>query len=122
MRLVSSVVAVAASVFAAGCDPVVNCTLEARSSVTANVDDDAGAPVTQATVRFAVDGGEPQDCDDNFDDGSYTCGFEIAGDFVITAEKSGHDPSEATATVGETDDGCHVESELVRLILIRQFG
>ena len=121
MRFASSLVALAAFVFASACDPVVNCTLEARSSVTANVDDDAGAPVTQATVRFAVDGGEPQDCDDR-DDGSYVCGFEIRGDFVITAEKSGHDPSEATATIGETDDGCHVESQLVRLILIRQFG
>ncbi len=99
--------------------PAAACTELAAVSVTANVTDDAANAINDATVTFAVDGGAAEDCD-FVADGSYSCGVEVAGDFVITATKPGFDSATASATVVEDADGCHVVGESVNLVLTVQ--
>lgn len=92
-----------------------SCTNEARASVTVKVVDASGAPVTDASVTFSVDGAPAQACE-SFPDGSYVCGFEIAGEFIIGASRAGVSKLDKV-TIGKTADGCHVEGKSITLTL-----
>lgn len=118
-RFAPALVLVAAAALPACEAPPAACTELAAVSVTANVTDDAANAINDATVTFVVDGGAEQGCD-FVGDGSYSCGFEIEGDFVITATKPGFDSATATATVVKDADDCHVVSESVNLVLTAQ--
>lgn len=91
------------------------CTTEARASVTVKVVDASGTPVTDASVTFAVDD-EPARACESFPDGSYACGFEIAGEFVIGVARNGESKLEKL-TIGMTADGCHVEGKSITITL-----
>lgn len=92
-----------------------DCTTEARASVTVEVVDASGAPVTDAQVQYAVDGGESKDCEKPFEDGNtYSCAYETEGKFEITATRNGMTAS-ASATV--TGDECHVIGQKVKITL-----
>lgn len=110
-----------ASLGLAGCGsdgiggPNQTCTLEARSSLTVKVVDGMGAAVSDATLTFSVDGGAAQNCE-NFMDGSYVCGFEIDGTFVVTATK-GMATQMQTVVVKLTENGCHVDSQSITMTL-----
>ena len=89
------------------------CTTEARSSVTLEVVDTMGNRITDATVTYSVDGGASKNCEP-FPDGTYTCGFEEAGAFSITATR-GMDTHTHNLTV--TSDECHVIGQNVTITL-----
>lgn len=93
------------------------CTEEARSSVTVNVKDGAGAAVTDATVTYTVDGGASKTCESILMDGTYVCGYEEEGAFVVTATKGAMTATQ-NITIGKTPDGCHVEGQTITLTLM----
>jgi hypothetical protein len=93
------------------------CTAEARSSVTVTVVDGNGDPVTDATVTYTVDGGDPQQAEP-FPDGTFVAGWELAGTFTVTAQKDGFLPAQETVTVAMDEVGCHVVSQTVQLVLL----
>jgi hypothetical protein len=89
-----------------GCVVTHACTEEALFSVDVTVVDSAGAPVTDATLKYSVDGGSESDCSHVFQtDNSYSCGVEQAGHFVITATRGA---VTQTAAVDVTEGECHV--------------
>lgn len=102
----------------AACDPSsgppVDCDAMAYASVSVTVLDEAGAPATDAIVQAAVNGGEAFDCDP-VGDGEFVCGWEIAGEFEITASADGQ--TEVSTRTVVTGDACHVMSETVTLSL-----
>lgn len=102
---------------ACGTDPIgQSCTTEARSSVTVKVVDMAGAIVSDAVVTFTVDGGASTACEQFPGGESYTCGYELDGEFIITVTK-GADTKTQSVTVKNEADGCHVDSELITITL-----
>lgn len=116
-RLLPALSVVLVSVVAAtgAClSPPVACTLEARSSLAVSVADDAGAPVADATVTAALQGGETKTCESS-GNGSYFCDFfEVEGTFTVTATRGADSDS---ATVDVVSDECHVITEAVALVL-----
>lgn len=116
---VLAVLSIAALASAGACEPTDEgpvCDDLAAVSVTVTVDDDAGQPVDDAVVTFTVDGGLTQRCQSN-GDGSYQCGIELSGDFVISVVRTGFAPQTAAVTV-EADE-CHVIGETVAVTLAR---
>lgn len=111
MRLISGLMLIFV-----GCDRGgVDCTTEAAGSVNVVLTDNVGAPITGASLRYGVDGGAvTTDCEE-MTNGNYVCGWEVAGEFVIEAEKAGYMVGSATATVAEGE--CHVVPETVQLTL-----
>ena len=102
------------AVLLGGCDRMLNCTTEARSSVSVTVRDEAGAVLSDADVSYTVDGGEPADCE-GFGSGGYVCGWEQEGTFEITIRALGFAVDTFTVQVGA--DECHVISEAVERTL-----
>lgn len=92
-------------------DDAVTCTGEFRTSVRVTVLD-GDTQVTDATVKYSVDGSAPRACESFGTE--YECGGEQAGDFLITARKDGKSGS-VEVTVHE--DECHVLTEDVVLHL-----
>ena len=92
------------------------CTDIAFASVSLSVVDDGGVAVADAEATFTVDGGETQICE-NLGGGSYACGWEQAGNIVVTVAKEGYESATETVEVGMTDDGCHVEGQVLELTL-----
>jgi hypothetical protein len=112
--LVAGTLALPALAQAEGAIPI--CTLEARTSVGVTVLDARGAPISDATVTYSVDGEREEECV-RFPflvDGRYICGWETAGTFRITARRGAET---ATATVSVSRGQCHVRSESVTLRL-----
>jgi len=101
----------------------VACTEEARSSVTLDVVDENSDPLTDATVTFTIDGGstEEAECFDSSTNGcsDYVLAYEQAGVFNIAVSKDGYITAEESITVGMTDDGCHVDGQVVTITLIQ---
>lgn len=97
-----------------GCPQSIDCTNEARSSVSVTVEDADGEPIANATLTYSVDGGESQDCEGLLN-GNTVCGWEASGEFVITATAVGFETE--TATVIVESDECHVISEAVTLTM-----
>ncbi|MBM4393042.1 MAG: carboxypeptidase regulatory-like domain-containing protein [Deltaproteobacteria bacterium] len=92
------------------------CTEIAMASVSLSVADLDGAPVTDATVTYTVDGGEATDCNP-WADGQYACGWEQPGTIVVTVAKEGFVTVTEAVEVGMTDDECHVEGEVLAVTL-----
>jgi hypothetical protein len=96
----------------------VACTEEARSSVQVTVVDADGNAPTNPAVTFQPAGGQESPCD-SFGEASneFTCGFEVSGDITIRATADGLQGAEQVVNVGETADGCHVETEQITITL-----
>ena len=115
------------------------CTADAAASVIVNVVDEEGEPLEGATVLWSVDGGETQEAlcaessgddetseaEDGDDDGgdadpcsTYITTWEVEGTFEISAELEGYVSASTTVDVGLTEDGCHVDTETVDLVLV----
>jgi hypothetical protein len=118
-RALACCVAVVAP-FVAGCGFF--CTDEARFSVVVEVVDAQGEPVPGATLRYVYEGGEPTAAQCSSRDANDVCtawwiGSEETGMFIVTATAPGGASGTAIAFVGETDDGCHVETQERRVVV-----
>lgn len=95
---------------APACQTAVDCTTEARSSVSLHLEDEAGQAIAGATVTYTVDGGAEEPCEAMIA-GDYVCGWEVEGRFAITSTALGFTPDTFTVDVGA--DACHVITEAV---------
>lgn len=104
------------AVAAVGCGgEELDCTTEARSSVTVTVVDANGAPVNDAALEYSVDGGPKKECTVlGINASEYVCGFEEDGHFTITATSG---TLTGTATADVVADECHVIGQTVKLTL-----
>lgn len=94
----------------AGCVPVAtNCTDIAISSASIDIQDELGEPIADADVRFRTADMAEQSCEEFAMPANYVCGFEVAGELIITIEAAGYEPTELTVTVEQ--DQCHVITE-----------
>lgn len=95
----------------------VDCTTEARVSVTVTVElaDDATAAPDDLALTYRVDGGDPVACESWSSELEWACGFEVAGELLIEATASGYEAASDTVTVEA--DVCHVISEELTLTL-----
>jgi hypothetical protein len=95
------------------------CTLEARVSVLVSVVGQVEShlmPVpTDRTFYEVQDGGELPGMCINADCSQFAAGFEQTGDFTVGAEVCGQTLT-ASATVGKTGNGCHVETQQLQLV------
>lgn len=91
----------------------IDCTAEARVSVTVEVVDIDGADVV---AEVFYDAGEGEQACEEWADGSYSCGYEVAGDLLIRAQAEGFE--DATETVFVDSDACHVIGESLVLELL----
>ncbi len=118
--LVATAVALALLACLPGCELAgpVACTEEARASVQVTLEDDLGAFPNGVSVTMQPAGQDEVPCSDfGNTTGEVVCGYEIEGDITVRATAPGHGPAEQTVTVGRTDDGCHVVTERVTLVL-----
>jgi hypothetical protein len=81
------------------------CTTNIVFSVDVTVVDMSGATVPDATLFFTVDGGSIQPCGGGLEEGTYACGADVSGHFVITAESRG---LTGMAEADVSADACHV--------------
>ena len=88
----------------------VECTEVEVPSVLATVAGSSGEELSGVDVRWGYADAEmePQACDDQ-GDGTWACGWEVAGDLEVTAVADGHAAEVQTVTVGA--DECHVITE-----------
>ena len=104
------------------------CTDIAFASVMVHVVDAAGAPLSGANVTYSVDGAPelPAECADDAGCANFVAGWEVAGDFTITASIDVptedpycwyYDTEVSTVTVPSTEDGCHVITQDVTVTL-----
>ena len=105
------------SSFTACFEKEVGCDDYAASSVQLAIVNEAGDPVSGASVIATTEDGEIV-CEDWDSSGVYTCGYEVSGLFEITIEAEGYDPLELELEVGLTDDECHVETAQATVVLI----
>ncbi|HVK67576.1 MAG TPA: hypothetical protein VM694_23985 [Polyangium sp.] len=91
----------------------VACTTIAAISVTVDVVDSTGAPITDADLTYTVNGGPSKPCEQVVEN-SYDCGVEESGNFVITATR---DMATKTANVTVTSDECHVIGQSLTMTL-----
>lgn len=94
----------------------IECTAEAIASVVASVSGSSGEELTGVAVAWGYADAEmePQPCEDG-EDGTWVCGWEVAGDLEITAVADGHAAEVQVVTV--TADECHVTTEYVDFAL-----
>lgn len=96
-------------------DDGVDCTAEARTSVVVTVTDDAGAPLPDATVRYAHEG-ESADCEGSFPPATWACGWERAGLVTVTVDALGFEAQQVEVVVPA--DVCHVETQEITVRLV----
>jgi hypothetical protein len=94
-----------------------SCTTIATYSVNVTVVDEQGAAVAEAIVSYSVDGEERGACED-IGDGSFVCGVEEAGHFVITASAQGFEARSQEVVVNENE--CHVLPETLEISLLSE--
>lgn len=125
MRSVRSLLVLAASLALSACSPPGGdsyCTLEARASVRVTVEDSAGNLQRTAHVSYIRDSDPEQDatCVDASGSptgcGIWVAGWELAGDFLITAT-SADGTRTAQQQVHVDADECHVLTQTVKLTL-----
>lgn len=92
------------------------CDQMALVSVQVNLTGSSGEALEDPAVDWSADGSEPAACD-TADGVHWNCGWEVEGDFVISAIASGHAPELAAVTVPMTADGCHVITQTVDIAL-----
>jgi len=108
------------------------CCENARASVSITVADAAGDTDLQADVYVSVDGGDfdQATCTVYVAYGSglpeetrrgncthWNTGIDTPGTFLVRAEADGYAPAEAVVDAFMDEDGCHVETEFLDLIL-----
>lgn len=99
---------------AAGCpEDGVDCTTEARVSVTVTLTAAGGGDLSEAQVTWETADRGPEACENYGDD--WLCGWEVSGEILIRAEAQGYQAAEETVTV--TEDECHVESQSIDIEL-----
>lgn len=98
--------AVLVALFACSKEELEMCTDIAVSSLSLTIVDAAGNALPGATVTYRVEEGEPQPCESVLGDGTFVCGYEVAGELVVTATAEGFSPAEVAYTVAA--DECHV--------------
>ena len=103
----------------AGCLPAdapTACTDIAIASVIVDVSTADGADAAfEVAYRTAADDLAP--CDDFGDPGQYVCGYEIVGEVEIEVGAPGYAPQTHTVSVAATEDGCHVVTETLDVVL-----
>lgn len=92
------------------------CTEMAAASLTLEVLDPQGGAVLDASVHYSVDGSDPTVCD-AWGNGTYVCGYEVAGELTVTVEAEGYLDAQTVATVVMDDVGCHVIGQTASLTL-----
>ena len=102
------------------------CTDLEAPSVVVDIVDTMGEPLTPTSVEYSVDGGAlvSAECG-NTDCTAWFVGAEQVGEFDITAVYSEmvdaycgyYDVATSSATVGEMEDGCHVDTQSVTMTL-----
>lgn len=97
------------------CEEETACTTEAIGSVSVTVVDADGAAIPGATVTYTVDGGAVTACESPTNNGSFVCGWEVAGEFTVTASAPGLVAASQTVTVEAGE--CHVTPEAVEIAL-----
>ncbi|OGQ20731.1 MAG: hypothetical protein A2138_23080 [Deltaproteobacteria bacterium RBG_16_71_12] len=93
------------------------CTEEARASVQVTLLDDLGNFPNGVSVTMQQQGQDEEPCSDFGTGGQVVCGYEVEGEITVRASAPGYGPAEETVVVGRTDDGCHVVTEQVTLVL-----
>ena len=90
------------------------CTTEARASVVLTVVDAQNSKLPDVSVSYSVDKASPktQTCASN---GECVLEYEVPGEFLITASKTGYSP--ASAAVKVTRSLCHVNTERMSITL-----
>lgn len=91
------------------------CDTSAAASVNVSLVDEAGAALSSASVTYTVDDGGETACESMGNAGSWACGWEVAGHFVITAASDGY--VEQTEEVDVAQGECHVESQSVTMTM-----
>lgn len=97
------------------CEEELTCNTMAYFSVTMELLDEDGSPISDAEISYTVDGVEGQAVE-NFGSGEYSIGTEESGDFEISIQVTIDDPAdgccvdEGSATISLTieEDECHV--------------
>ncbi|MFT5587702.1 MAG: hypothetical protein ACI9VR_005315 [Cognaticolwellia sp.] len=93
----------------------IDCTADARVSVTVEVLDEASEDIAAEVFYDAGDGEQP--CEE-WGDGGYACGFEVGGDLLVRAQAEGF--QDASETVFVDSDACHVIGESLVLELVAE--
>ncbi|GDX78243.1 hypothetical protein LBMAG42_00540 [Deltaproteobacteria bacterium] len=96
------------------CETETACTELAAASLTLTLTGAGGAALVDPVVTYTVDGVDRGECT-SFQEGSYTCGYEERGHFVVTASATGFETGTVEADVAA--DECHVIQEVVSLEL-----
>ena len=103
-----------------------DCTTQAVASVSITLQDAEGNPVSASEITYTVDGGAEQSAECMDDDcTTAVAGWEVAGDFVITAIYDEPHPTDeccwyydsATAEVSVAEGECHVDGQTLALTL-----
>lgn len=100
------------------------CTDLAAASVNLTVVDADGAAVPDLVLSYTADGSAPANCESIGADAgkSFVCGWEVEGDFVITATAPGFEDAEESITVGKDESGCHVVGEQLEITMTATAG
>ncbi|MFN7142221.1 MAG: hypothetical protein ACK4YP_00470 [Myxococcota bacterium] len=95
----------------------VMCTDIAIASVIVNVTVEGDEEV-DPIVEYSTDGETFTACDPLTPGEQYVCGYEIEGDLTVQAGGGeGYAVDEREVTVGRTEDGCHVVTETVDMVV-----
>jgi hypothetical protein len=105
------------ALLAMGCNPEIEhaCTDIGIASVQLTVEDAEGLAIPDATATYNLVGETPQDCE-GWDDGTFSCGFELQGTIELHVEAAGYTSADQTVVVAA--DECHVLTEVVTVTLI----
>lgn len=93
------------------------CTEQYVYGLTVSVQDEAGGPVSGATVTAVDQVGTPQtDFEDAGDSGTFMGLGEATGTFTVTISKAGFVTQETSVTL--ESDGCHVVPQILDITLV----
>jgi hypothetical protein len=116
LSLLSLATGVVSTLSLTGCGSDISCDTMAVGSVTVDVTDADGAAVNELAVRFSVDGGSFEDCEELTT--NWICGWEQAGSFEIEISAPGFVTQTASTQVEQ--DTCHVVPQALDIVLEEQ--